>query len=343
MREHVPVTPELIFYHNWKSWSNFSWRDGRKTEGGKNLNVALSALSSGIRMCQPCALMLLWIYNFPMLLWPVSPLAEQHREEKIRVMERKAAVAAWSLAGRMREPHGGMKILSALACDGVFLLFFLIIILRLCWTQAASNTFFFFLFRLLPIINNYQCCYSFHYLSVFFFYQKHFVTVLKWELCVLGHMENNNSGWTESQYDFCLCAWSLRAWTELTWRFALIHVPVCDLLLCAVCIFSLQRSDLLGQCAYKAVQSQKGGSHALLLARNSEFCLVTYLFRDLRLYYSDDHGYFVFVVVYRVSAQFCYHVCSLGSVWTAVLFLCSPSVINLSLENVSFWFENVRQ
>jgi len=38
-------------------------------------------------------------------------------------MERKAAVAAWSLAGRMREPHGGMKILSALACDGVFFFF----------------------------------------------------------------------------------------------------------------------------------------------------------------------------------------------------------------------------
>lgn len=41
------------------------------------------------------------------------------------------------------------------------------------------------------------------YLSIFF-YQKHFVTVLEWELCVLGHMENNSSGWTESRYDFCL-------------------------------------------------------------------------------------------------------------------------------------------
>lgn len=74
-----------------------------------------------------------------MLLRPVSTPAEQHREEKIRVMGRKAAVAAWSLAGRMKEPHGGMKILSALACDGVFLLvFFFLFYLK---TVLNSNCF----------------------------------------------------------------------------------------------------------------------------------------------------------------------------------------------------------
>lgn len=47
-------------------------------------------------------------------------MAEQ--KEKRRVLCRRAVGAAWRLAGRMREPHAGMEILSALACDGVFLL-----------------------------------------------------------------------------------------------------------------------------------------------------------------------------------------------------------------------------
>lgn len=60
----------------------------------------------------------------------------------MRVYTEKSCSRAWSLAGRVREPHAGMKILSALACDDGFFYF------KTALDQNCSNPF----YRLLPII-----------------------------------------------------------------------------------------------------------------------------------------------------------------------------------------------
>lgn len=111
-------------------------RDRKKTDRRKTQLYVSPYLNAAVWICHAYVVgeqnhllqvfFFFFLNTFPMLLLVASNCSGWSEQcwEKIAAIQRKAAVAAWSLAGRMREAHGGMKIPSALACDGVSLFLF---------------------------------------------------------------------------------------------------------------------------------------------------------------------------------------------------------------------------
>lgn len=111
-------------------------------------------------------------------------------------------------------------------------------------------------------------------------------------------MENNKNGWTDSGKRTHVCVKS--AGPELNLPEGWLWFPMLswDLLICALCTFSFQRSDPSGGFANKAKNGSErggGGGLALLLICKFYFSLpVTFAFHDLCQCGGDDLGSFAF-------------------------------------------------
>lgn len=130
-------SPELLmFYHNWNRRAILVEEKGEKHRTKTQLHT-LTDLNSGFGDMNVLGLRCWWTILSPTgffflisflyyCWWPATAVAEQNsRGKRSGFIRRIAAVAARSLAGRGREPHAGMKILSALACDGSWVFFIL--------------------------------------------------------------------------------------------------------------------------------------------------------------------------------------------------------------------------